>query len=247
MINLTNKVALVTGGSKGIGAAVVRKLAAQGAIVVINYLSNLEKANELLAEVKSSGGNGSIIHGDVSDFESSKTIVEYCYDTYGRLDILVNNAGITKDSLMMRMKEEDFDKVISVNLKGTWNTIKHSTKKFMKQRSGTIINITSVVGLMGNPGQANYVASKAGVIGLTKTLSKEFGPRGVTVNAIAPGFIQTPMTDVLSDEVKDSMMKSIPLNKFGLPEDVANAVAFLSSDEASYITGQVISVNGGMI
>lgn len=247
MINLEGKVALVTGGSRGIGAAIVRKLSSQGATVVINYLFDEEEAKELLAEVKAAGGTGSVVLGDVSDFESSKQMIEACYEEFGRLDVLVNNAGITKDSLMMRMSEEDFDKVINVNLKGTWNTIKHSTKKFMKQRSGSIINISSVVGLMGNPGQVNYVASKAGIIGLTKTLSKEFGPRGVRVNAIAPGFIRTPMTDVLSDEVKAAMLSSIPLNEFGNPEDIANTVAFLASDEAKYITGQVISVNGGMI
>ena len=247
MINLKDKVALVTGGSRGIGAAIVKKLAAQGATVVINYLFDEEEAKELLAEVEAAGGKGIIALGDVSDFESAKQMMEATYNEYGRLDVLVNNAGITKDSLMMRMSEEEFDQVINVNLKGTWNTIKHSTKKFMKQRSGSIINISSVVGLMGNPGQVNYVASKAGIIGLTKTLSKEFGPRGVTVNAIAPGFIQTPMTDVLSDEVKDAMLQSIPLNYFGTPEDIANTVAFLASDEARYITGQVISVNGGMI
>lgn len=247
MINLQDKVALVTGGSRGIGAAIVKKLASQGATVVINYLFDEEEAKELLAEVEAAGGKGMIVLGDVSDFESAKQMMEATYNEFGRLDVLVNNAGITKDSLMMRMSEEDFDQVINVNLKGTWNTIKHSTKRFMKQRSGSIINISSVVGLMGNPGQVNYVASKAGIIGLTKTLAKEFGPRGVTVNAIAPGFIQTPMTDVLSEEVKDAMLQSIPLNYFGSPEDIANTVAFLASDEAKYITGQVISVNGGMI
>lgn len=247
MINLKEKVALVTGGSRGIGAAIVRKLAAQGAKVVINYLFDEEEANLLLAEIVANGGEGMTVLGDVSDFESTKTMMEACYEKFGRLDVLVNNAGITKDSLMMRMSEADFDQVINVNLKGTWNTIKHSTKKFMKQRSGSIINISSVVGIMGNPGQVNYVASKAGIIGLTKTLSKEFGPRGITVNAIAPGFIQTPMTDVLSEEVKQAMLNSIPLKEFGNPEDIANTVAFLASDEARYITGQVISVNGGMI
>lgn len=247
MIDLTGKVALVTGGSRGIGAAIVKKLASQGAKVVINYLFDLEEANALLSEIIELGGEGSVVIGDVSDFESSKAMIDACYEKYGRLDVLVNNAGITKDSLMMRMSEADFDSVINVNLKGTWNAIKHSTKKFMKQRSGSIINISSVVGIMGNPGQVNYVASKAGIIGLTKTLSKEFGPRGITVNAIAPGFIQTPMTDVLSDEVKQAMMDSIPLKQFGTPNDIANAVAFLASDEARYITGQVISVNGGMI
>lgn len=247
MINLNEKVALVTGGSRGIGAAIIKKLASQGATVVINYLFDEEEALDLLKEVEVDGGKGMIVKGDVSDFESTKEMLEAVYAEYGRLDVLVNNAGITKDSLMMRMSEADFDAVINVNLKGTWNTIKHSTKKFMKQRSGSIINISSVVGLMGNPGQVNYVASKAAVIGMTKTLSKEFGPRGVTVNAIAPGFIQTAMTDVLPEEVKEAMLQSIPLNVFGNPEDIANAVAFLASDEARYITGQVISVNGGMI
>ncbi len=247
MINLNGKVALVTGGSRGIGAAIVRKLAKQGAVVVINYLFDEEEAKELLAEVQASGGEGSIVIGDVSKFESAKEMLQAVYDNHGKLDILVNNAGITKDALMMRMSESDFDAVINVNLKGAWNTMKHATKKFMKQRSGSIINISSVVGLMGNPGQVNYVASKAGLIGMTKTLAKEFGPRGITVNAIAPGFIQTPMTDGLPEEVKSAMLSSIPLKEFGNPEDIANTVAFLASDEARYITGQVISVNGGMI
>ncbi len=247
MIDLNGKVALVTGGSRGIGAAIVRKLSAQGATIVINYYHDEEEAVELLEEISEKGKDNMMVLCNVANFEDTKNMFEQVYEKYGRLDVLVNNAGITKDGLMMRMSEADFDAVLNVNLKGSWNTIKHSTKKFMKQRSGSIINISSVVGLMGNPGQVNYVASKAAVIGMTKTLSKEFGPRGVTVNAIAPGFIQTPMTDVLSDEVKDAMLKSIPLNAFGTATDVANAVAFLASEEARYITGQVISVNGGMI
>ncbi len=247
MIDLKGKVALVTGGSRGIGASIVRKLSKQGATIVINYYHDEIEAIELLEEINTNGQDNMIVMCNVADFEEAKEMFNQVYEKYGRLDVLVNNAGITKDGLMMRMSEADFDAVINVNLKGSWNTIKHSTKRFMKQRSGSIINISSVVGLMGNPGQVNYVASKAAVIGMTKTLSKEFGPRGVTVNAIAPGFIRTAMTDVLSDEVKDAMLQSIPLNAFGSPEDIANTVAFLASDEARYITGQVISVNGGMI
>ncbi len=188
-----------------------------------------------------------MINANVAKFEECEVVVKTAIETFGSVDVLINNAGITRDTLMMRMKEEDFDAVIDVNLKGAWNMMKNVTKPMMKQKSGRIINISSVVALMGNPGQANYVASKSGVIGLTKTIAKEFGPRGVTVNAVAPGFIKTAMTDKLSDEIKSHYESQIPLGRFGEVEDIANTVLFLASDKASYITGQVISINGGMI
>jgi len=247
MNSFKGKTVLVTGGTRGIGEAIVKKFAYLEANVVINYVSSKEKADNLVNMIKEQNGNSIAIQGDISKFEESKNIIEEAIKAFGKIDILINNSGITKDNLMLRMTESDFDRVIDVNLKGTWNMCKNITRHFLKNKSGSIINITSVVGLIGNPGQANYVASKAGIIGLTKSLAKEFGSRNITVNAIAPGFIQTDLTNELPEEVKQTYLKQIPLNRFGRTEDVANACAFLASEEANYITGQVISVNGGMI
>jgi len=241
------KTVVVTGGNTGIGKEICIQFAMKGANVVVNYLYDEDLAFDLLNHIENLGGNGIVIKGDVSKFDESKVIIDTAIKTFGKVDILVNNSGITRDNLMMRMSEEEFDSVINVNLKGTWNMCKHVTRHMLKNRSGKIINIASVVGIMGNAGQANYVASKAGIIGLTKTLSKEFGARGVNVNAIAPGFIQTKMTDNLPEDIKENYTNQIPLNRFGTSTDIANTVLFLASEKASYITGQVISVNGGMI
>lgn len=248
-MNLKGKYALVTGGSQGIGKAICLKLASLGANVAINYLdvaNNHEIALETLKEVEAYGVKAMIVSGNVADFESSKVMFDNVMEEFNRIDILVNNAGITKDSLMLRMKESDFDSVIDVNLKGTWNCMKHVTRIMTKQRYGKIISMASVVGVVGNVGQVNYSASKAGIIGMTKSLARELANRNVTVNAIAPGFIQTAMTDVLSDVIKEDLIRSIPMHSLGQAEDVANAVAFLASDESRYITGQVIHVDGGM-
>jgi 3-oxoacyl-[acyl-carrier protein] reductase len=241
------KTVIVTGGNTGIGKEICIQFAMKGANVVVNYLYDEDLAIDLLSHIENLGGKGLVVKGDVSKFDESKAIIDSAIKTFGKVDILINNSGITRDNLMMRMSEEEFDSVINVNLKGTWNMCKHVTRHMLKNRSGKIINIASVVGIMGNPGQANYVASKAGIIGLTKTLSKEFGTRGVNVNAIAPGFIQTKMTDNLPEDIKENYTNQIPLNRFGTATDIANTVLFLASEKASYITGQVISVNGGMI
>lgn len=243
---LKNKVALVTGAGRGIGRAIAIALAKEGAEVIINYNGSEERAKEVKQAIEENGGKASIYKCNVSDFEACEAMIKDVVKEYGHLDILVNNAGITKDGLIMKMKEEDFDSVLNVNLKGTFNTIRHSARQMLKQRSGKIINISSVSGILGNVGQANYAASKAGVIGLTKTMARELGSRGITVNAIAPGFVDTEMTEVLSEEIKESACRQIILGRFGKPEDIANAVVFLASDKADYITGQVISVDGGM-
>lgn len=243
---LKGKNAIVTGASRGIGRAIALKLAELGANVVLNYRSNANSVEEVVKAIEEKGVKALAVQGDVSSFEDAKRIVDETIETFGSIDILVNNAGITKDNLLMRMKEEDFDNVIEVNLKGVFNCTKHVVPVMMKQRSGKIINISSVVGLSGNAGQANYAAAKAGIIGFTKSVAKEIASRGVTVNAIAPGFIQTDMTEVLSDKIKEEIKTNIPLRRLGTPEDIAGAVAFLSSDAADYITGQVISVDGGM-
>lgn len=243
---LKNKIALITGAGRGIGRAIAIALAKEGAEVVINYNGSEERAKEVKQTIEENGGKASIYKCNVSDFTACEAMIKDIVKEYGYLDILVNNAGITKDGLIMKMKEEDFDSVLNVNLKGTFNTIRHSARQMLKQRSGKIINISSVSGILGNVGQANYAASKAGVIGLTKTMARELGSRGITVNAIAPGFVDTEMTEVLSEEIRENACKQIILGRFGKPEDIANTAVFLASDKADYITGQVISVDGGM-
>lgn len=244
---LEGKIAVVTGASRGIGRAVALELAARGAIVIINYNGSEDGANQVKAQIEEKGGKAAIAQCNVADFAECEQFIKKITEDFGRIDILVNNAGITKDGLLMRMSEADFDQVLAVNLKGTFHCIRFASRQMMKQRKGCIINMASVVGVAGNPGQANYAASKAGVIGLTKTAAKELASRGITVNAIAPGFIETEMTEVLSEEVKNKTKEQIPLGAFGKPEDVAKAVAFLASEEAAYITGQVLHVDGGMV
>ena len=244
---MEKKVAVVTGASRGIGAAIARELAAAGMYVVINYCGSEEKAQELKTEIEQNGGEASIYKCDVSDNVACKDFIGNVIAEYGHLDVLVNNAGITRDGLLMRMSEEDFDKVLDTNLKGTFHTIRAALRQMIRQRSGRIINMASVVGVSGNAGQANYAASKAGVIGLTKTAAREVASRGITVNAVAPGFIETDMTEVLPEKIKEASAAQIPLGKFGKAEDVANAVAFLASEDAGYITGQVLHVDGGMV
>lgn len=243
---LNEKVAIVTGASRGIGKAIAKKLAGMGAIVVVNYNGSEEKAQEVKAEIIQAGGNAEIMKCNVSDYSACEKFIEEVIEKYGRIDILVNNAGITKDGLLMRMSEEDFGNVIDVNLKGTFNCIRFASRQMMKQRSGRIINMSSVVGVCGNAGQVNYSASKAGVIGMTKSAAKELASRGITVNAIAPGYIETDMTSVLPEKIKERTIQQIPLGYLGQSQDVAAAVAFLASDEAKYITGQVLHVDGGM-
>ncbi len=244
---LERKTAIVTGASRGIGRAIALKLASQGAAVVINYNGSEDKAREVEQEILAQGGKASIYQCNVADYDQCEKFIQDVIGTYGSLDILVNNAGITKDGLLMKMKEEDFDQVLDTNLKGAFHTIRSAIRQMAKQRSGRIINMSSVSGVTGNAGQANYAASKAGLIGLTKAAAREVASRGITVNAIAPGFIETDMTNVLSDKVKEASVAQIPLGKFGKPEQVAAAVAFLASEEAGYITGQVIHVDGGMV
>lgn len=244
---LEGKIAVVTGASRGIGRAVARRLASEGATVIINYNGSREKAEETLREIEETGGRGVIEQCDVSDFEQCREFIQKVIKEYGALDILVNNAGVTKDGLIMGMSEEDFDRVIDTNLKGAFHTIRFAVRQMLKQKSGRIINMASVVGVSGNAGQANYAASKAGVIGLTKAAAKEVASRGITVNAIAPGFIETDMTASLPESVKEASLAQIPLGYFGKAEQVAAAVAFLASEDAAYITGQVLHVDGGMV
>lgn len=240
------RIALVTGASGGIGRAIAVALAETGAYVYVNYNGSQGKAEETVNMIKEKGGNAEICKFNVGDFEETNKAIADIIAAKGRLDVLVNNAGITKDGLMMMMTEEQFDAVININLKGAFNTIKAVTRTMVKQRQGRIINITSVSGVMGNAGQANYSASKAGMIGLTKSMARELASRNITVNAVAPGFIETEMTAVLSDSVKEAAVKQIPVGRFGQPEDIANMVKYLASDEAAYVTGQVICVDGGM-
>lgn len=244
---LAGKVALVTGASRGIGKAIACKLAREGAKVIINYNGSKEKAEAVKSEIEAAGGQAEVYQCDVSDYTACETFIQTVIKEEGSLDILVNNAGITKDGLLMKMSEGDFDKVLDTNLKGAFNTIRFASRQMLRQKGGRIINMSSVVGVSGNAGQANYAASKAGVIGLTKAAARELASRGITVNAIAPGFIETDMTDVLSDKVKEASEAQIPLGHFGKPEDVAAAAAFLASEEAGYITGQVLHVDGGMV
>ena len=244
---LSGKVAFVTGASRGIGRAIALRLSADGAKVALNFSSNIAKAEEVKSEIEASGGEAMLVQGDVSNFAVVTELVKKVVDTWGRLDILVNNAGITRDNLLLKMSEDDFDKVIATNLKGVFNCTKAVTKLMMKQRGGRIVNMSSVVGLKGNISQTNYAAAKAGIIGFTKSAARELASRNVTVNAVAPGFIDTDMTAELSEKIKEVMLQEIPAGRMGTPEDVANAVAFLVSDQAAYITGQVLSVDGGMV
>lgn len=238
---------VVTGGNTGIGREICLAFGKKGANVVVNYIFNEEAAVDTVNQIKELGGNAVMVFGDVTKLADCENIIKAGEEEFGQIHTLINNSGITRDNLIMRMKEEDFDSVIDVNLKGTWNMCKSITRHLMKKREGSIINISSVVGIMGNAGQSNYVASKAGIIGLTKSLAKEFGSRNITVNAVAPGFIETKMTEVLPLDVKENYMKQIPLGRFGSPEDIANACIFLAGKKSRYITGQVLSVNGGMI
>ena len=243
---LTGKNALVTGAGRGIGKAIALELAAKGAFVIVNYNGSKEAAEQTVAEIKAAGGDAIAYQCSVSDYEACGAMITALIKEYAHIDILVNNAGITRDGLLMKMSEEEFDAVINTNLKGCFNTIRHMSRYFLKQRAGKIINISSVSGILGNAGQANYSASKAGVIGLTKAVARELASRGINVNAVAPGFVETDMTDALSDSVKENLKSQIPLGKIGHPQDIAKAVAFLASPDANYITGQVLSVDGGM-
>ena len=243
---LTGKNALVTGAGRGIGKAIALELAAKGAFVIVNYNGSKEAAEQTVAEIKAAGGDAIAYQCSVSDYEACGAMITALIKEYAHIDSLVNNAGITRDGLLMKMSEEDFDAVINTNLKGCFNTIRHMSRYFLKQRAGKIINISSVSGILGNAGQANYSASKAGVIGLTKAVARELASRGINVNAVAPGFVETDMTDALSDSVKENLKSQIPLGKIGHPQDIAKAVAFLASPDANYITGQVLSVDGGM-
>lgn len=242
-----NKTVVVTGASRGIGRAIAIAFARQGANLVLNYNSSAKSVEEVLQLIQAEGGNAVAVKADVSKSEEAKNLIQTAVETFGTIDILVNNAGITKDMLLMRMTDEQFEQVIDINLKGTFYCLKYASNYMLKQRSGKIINMASVVGLTGNAGQANYAASKAGIIGLTKSAAKELAPRGITVNAIAPGFIQTEMTEALSDKVKDAYIQMIPLKRLGSVNDVANTACFLASEAANYITGQVIQVDGGML
>ena len=241
------KIAVVTGAGRGIGREIAKTLARDGFFVVVNYAHSSSAADEAVEEIKNEGGEAVSVQCDVADFKAVEEFANAIIKEYGKVDVLVNNAGVTRDTLLMAMKEEDFDMVINTNLKGTFNTMRHFSRYMLKNKTGArIINISSISGVMGNAGQANYSASKAGVIGLTKSAAKELGSRGITVNAVAPGYVDTEMTQVLSDKVRETILSSIPLKRGGTVEDIANTVSFLASEKASYITGQVIQVNGGM-
>ena len=243
---LTGKIALVTGAGRGIGAEIARTFAREGAAVIINYNGSKERAEKVAAEIIAAGGKAETYQCNVADDAACKEMIDTCIKSYGRIDILVNNAGITRDDLLMRMSEEDFDIVMDTNLKGTFHTIRHMSRYFLKQKSGKIINMSSVSGILGNAGQANYSASKAGVIGLTKTAAREVASRGITVNAVAPGFIETDMTAALPEAIMEAAKANIPLKRAGKPEDIANVCTYLASEESNYVTGQVIAVNGGL-
>lgn len=243
---MEKKVALVTGASRGIGSQIVRELAKEGYFVVINYCGSRERAEQVLESIQQAGGEGICYPCNVSDDQQTEEMIKKVIEGYGRIDVLVNNAGITRDNLILRMSEAEFDAVIDTNLKGCFHTIRHAARYFLKQRSGKIINIASVSGILGNVGQANYAASKAGIIGLTKTAARELASRGITVNAVAPGFVDTEMTEVLTEQVKEAATAQIPMKRFGTAQEIANTVVFLASEKADYITGQVICVDGGM-
>lgn len=243
---LQGRVALVTGASRGIGREIALTLAGYGADVIVNYNGSGDKAAAVAAEIEAMGRKAVVVQCSVADYEACGKMITDMLSMFGHIDILVNNAGITKDNLMIKMSEEDFDVVVNTNLKGTFNTIKHMYRAFLKQKQGRIINLSSVSGVLGNAGQANYAASKAGVIGLTKSMARELASRNITVNAVAPGYVDTDMTQAMSEGAKETVLSQIPLKRVGQPKDIAEAVAFLASDKASYITGQVISVDGGM-
>lgn len=243
---MDKKVALITGASRGIGKETACTLAREGIFVVINYNGSRQKALDVLESIKKNGGEGAVYQCNVADYSQTEEMIQNLIKKYGHIDILVNNAGITRDNLIMKMSEEDFDKVIEINLKGCFNTIRHLSRQMLRQRSGKIINVASVSGVLGNAGQANYAASKAGIIGLTKTMARELASRGICVNAVAPGFIKTEMTEVLPESIRENVTGQIPLKRFGETKDIAEMIAFLASDKADYITGQVIHVDGGM-
>ena len=243
---LENKVALVTGASRGIGKEIALSLAKEGAAVILNYNGSKEKAESAAEEIRAAGGKAETYQCNVSDFEACGAMIQDLIKQYGKIDILVNNAGITRDGLLMKMSEEDFDAVLGTNLKGAFNTIRHMSRYFLKQKCGKIINISSVSGILGNAGQANYSASKAGVIGLTKSVARELASRGINVNAIAPGFIATDMVEAMTEDAKAKMADAIPLKRIGTTKDIANMAVFLASDASDYITGQVFAVDGGM-
>lgn len=243
---LNGKCAVITGASRGIGKSIAIKFAKEGANIVINYKNNEEEALKVKKELEELGSKVLAVKADISELKESENLIKEAKKEFGRVDILVNNAGITKDNLIIRMKEEDFDNVIKTNLKGAFNCLKAITPIMLKQKYGKIINMSSVVGVIGNPGQVNYCASKAGLIGMTKSLAREIGSRNITVNAIAPGFIDTDMTKVLNDDQKKKILSQVPLNRFGSVEDIANVALFLASGNSNYITGQVIHVDGGM-
>lgn len=243
---LTGKIAIVTGASRGIGRQIAKTLAEQGAVVIVNYCGSQQAANETVEQITAQGGTAKAYQADVSDYTQASDMMNDVAKEYGRIDILINNAGITKDNLILKMNDEDFMKVINTNLTGTFNCVKHASKIMLKQKYGRIVNMASIVGIYGNAGQANYAASKAGVIGITKSVAKELGSRNITVNAIAPGYIGTDMTDSLPETAKEKITSAIAMKRMGTVEDVANLAAFLASDKASYITGQVIGVDGGM-
>ncbi|MGG2075099.1 3-oxoacyl-[acyl-carrier-protein] reductase [Lysinibacillus irui] len=247
MRKLEGKVAVVTGASRGIGRAIALKLADEGAKVVVNFSGSQAKAEEVVGIIQENGGEAIAVQASVSKTEEVTALMDAAVKTFGSLDILVNNAGITRDNLLMRMKEDEWDDVLDTNLKGVFLCTKAVTRQMMKQRAGRIINISSIVGVAGNAGQANYVAAKAGVIGLTKTTAKELASRNILVNAIAPGFIETEMTEQLPEDIKQGMLTQIPLAKLGQPEDIAKAVAFLASEDANYMTGQTLHIDGGMV
>lgn len=245
--DLIDKIALITGGGRGIGRAICLELAARGTTVIVNYNRSAAAAAEVVAQIEAAGGIGKTMQADVSDAEQVAAMFKTIASEYGKIDILVNNAGMTRDNVIMMMKPADFDVVIETNLRSCWLCCKTAARSMMRKRSGSIVNITSVVGIAGNGGQTNYAASKAGIIGLTKSLAKEVSVRGIRVNAVAPGFVETDMTAELADDLRKKAIEAIPLGRMGAPQDIAKAVAFLASDEAAYITGQTLVVDGGMV